>query len=526
MNLEEKVFYRFIKTTYIFLLVALCVVAICVIWFTGTYFLPYCVLFLAISSLILSLVKESVLYIAYGKKISFNWVNRFYYSYKNKEISNYKNNVHSEPEDVVNILIKMISENKKPFSDWKSDNVFIPENLEGLTIMATTGYSIYIYLLLIRKKFGAAVANYIRKQLILSFKNMNDIGGYLVHFLELMEFILSSTNEIEVNLLMDNSNKSEYRAALFFLVNLNLEDNPFYLPDEDRYNKTYGELTEHCTDEVIFNVGACLIHTKNMAISVFSPIISSISFKPTSLAGIAICPEIIWSINPGCFEGHLKRKFNNPLFSEALRRITQEDVDQARDRDFIDSKKLHENFDSFINAFPVENVTVKDMIEQRAIIDDLTGRAFENGGESLNLIPRLAEIRQRVINSVKDSLKDDKDGLDKLTKVDDAYKEEYQSVFNNVFVQQIIREHSPIQAELTSSVLSESIDNIKSFIQITSKEAGNHIEQFKNEAIEIVNKMIYRGDDISLLNEKLQLLEENGFFCFSLCPIKKEMLHG
>jgi hypothetical protein len=44
-------------------------------------------------------------------------------------------------------------------------------------------------------------------------------------------------------------------------------------------------------------------------------------------------PDLEWSENPGCFERHLKRKQDNPLFPEPDRKVTQEQIDEARERD-------------------------------------------------------------------------------------------------------------------------------------------------------------------------------------------------
>ena len=45
-----------------------------------------------------------------------------------------------------------------------------------------------------------------------------------------------------------------------------------------------------------------------------------------------------WSSNPGCFERHLHRRFQNPLFSKERMQVTEEELKQAQSTDNNDQK--------------------------------------------------------------------------------------------------------------------------------------------------------------------------------------------
>jgi hypothetical protein len=51
-------------------------------------------------------------------------------------------------------------------------------------------------------------------------------------------------------------------------------------------------------------------------------------------------PEIKWEENPGCFERHLQRRYNNPLFLTERQKIYGEELKLARAKDKIDQKEF------------------------------------------------------------------------------------------------------------------------------------------------------------------------------------------
>src|SRR5262249_53804049 len=123
--------------------------------------------------------------------------------------------------------------------------------------------------------------------------------------------------------------------------------------------RTKDSINDHIPPKVDFNglewtLAECLLHGKNAAVEVFGPIVQFIGLKPETISGLR-CPEpgkkpdkptiqFAWSQNPGCYEWHLRRRYQNPLFPPASRSVTQEEIDAARVRDLHDAEVLREEF--------------------------------------------------------------------------------------------------------------------------------------------------------------------------------------
>jgi hypothetical protein len=65
----------------------------------------------------------------------------------------------------------------------------------------------------------------------------------------------------------------------------------------------------------------------------------------------ALPPEIEWEENPGCFERHLQRRYNSPLFPTERRKISREELKQARAKDYIDQKEFLAQYTLLVSEF-------------------------------------------------------------------------------------------------------------------------------------------------------------------------------
>jgi hypothetical protein len=115
-------------------------------------------------------------------------------------------------------------------------------------------------------------------------------------------------------------------------------------------------------------------------------------------------PDLEWSENPGCFERHLKRKHNNPLFSEPDREVTQEQIGEARERDREDAAKLQSellDLASDLQSLP-ELATASDVAPIRERIDELLDRAAGIGGQADDTREALNGLRNTLIDDLRE----------------------------------------------------------------------------------------------------------------------------
>ena len=161
---KNNFFYRLLNVLYVFLLILTCITAL-VIMISGALLMGF--LFAAIVYVLINITKETLLYIFWGKTISFHWLLPFKKTTQiyEKQTST-QHTILLEPFTVAALIVKMLIEKQEPFINWKPNDISIPENLDSTAYCAVIGYSLYLYLLLIRMKFGKEVSLTVKNQLM------------------------------------------------------------------------------------------------------------------------------------------------------------------------------------------------------------------------------------------------------------------------------------------------------------------------------------------------------------------------
>lgn len=231
--------------------------------------------------------------------------------------------------------------------------------------------------------------------------------------------------------------------------------------------------------------------------------------------------SIVWSENPGCFERHLQRKFNNPLFSPKNRKVSKHEIDTARQKDIKDTEDLQQEIEKLYNDFKQKklelNLTVGEAGDLREKIDNLTCRTLTVDGGALAFMPLLFELRTTIIDDWRVYLLTN--GKEDLIKVLDEAERLFaaEDILKTPFVLQFMRKDSPIcrlDIDIVPSVLSEEIKTIEVFCRyiISSKPDKKIISFFKKETSKVIKAMWKRGEmltpeNLAILQEKINLME-------------------
>ena len=171
---------------------------------------------------------------------------------------------------------------------------------------------------------------------------------------------------------------------------------------------------------------------------------------------------------PGARERRLQRLWDNPLFAEEKRHISQQDVERARQQDLEERERFLEGFQALLQ----EAVTLAPN-EESDVILSLKERLDQAYERCSSLPGDLAEIRQalrRLVAVIMDSVRahaaDDPQALAKLRDEDIARAAHYE-LQGFPLVADLLRQDTVIQEdELVPTLLSESRESLAAALQL------------------------------------------------------------
>ncbi len=214
-----------------------------------------------------------------------------------------------------------------------------------------------------------------------------------------------------------------------------------------------------------------------------------------------------FSENPGPYERHLKRKYNNPLFGDKAKGIDQARVDAAR---LLDEEQLHDfltQFRSLVqqavelepNADSETILAIKDQLDQSY---SLCCSLANNQPEIRQAIDRLIDV---IMAAIRKGAENDPEALKKLEE-EEAAREIHKQLQSNVLVADLMLEDSPIEAdELVPTLLSEDHESLPVVLSIFEAEQLQHICQ---DAVNLLEDLEARGIDVpAKAQTNLQIIE-------------------
>lgn len=177
-----------------------------------------------------------------------------------------------DPTVVAGIPILRLVAKQEPFLGWK-DPARIPQALTGILDPCVWAYQLFVYLLLVRQRFGEDIAAATRSQMILIL-NRDKESALGSHFEACFAIIDRGIAASIRNPTADSEDGKikippELPIALAFLVTL--PDSPFFATDPKRVPEFKNE---EDTD-----LAECLVMGKNAALAAFTPIIDKLEVE-------------------------------------------------------------------------------------------------------------------------------------------------------------------------------------------------------------------------------------------------------
>lgn len=334
-----------------------------------------------------------------------------------------------------------------PFREWKPPGVNVPPAIEEVAKSAVCGLQCRAYFYLLEQRIGKLEAEIARDSFLsllthLSGEGANDLGQMTRHLLGLVDDA-ANTAETQGGKAVptpsgDVKVPPEYFMALYFLVRM---------PDSPYYNKFDGN-SDFKGDEL--TVAQCLEHGKDAAVTFFRPMVNAITrFDVNQFS------EWSWRHKPGAHERHLQRRYKKLLFPAERRIVTVADVIAARrkdDAEYQDLVSKARGIDLPETLPPNWNEFLNDIREQ---IDALKDRARQIGGDTINIMEYLNQLRQNMGNVWRECMKHDPEAL-RLYEVAEAAERERDEAFKGDFGNQVLRDDPCFpSSEVVPSLLCE-----------------------------------------------------------------------
>jgi len=209
---------------------------------------------------------------------------------------------------------------------------------------------------------------------------------------------------------------------------------------------------------------------------------------------------------PGPRERHLRRKTNNPLFSEAGRSVSQNDILHARQQDEMDLVTFMNEFQALVQ----EAVELKPEADSEIILN-LKERLDKSYAQCCTLPGDQDQIKQAVIKlidvimeAVRVGAQNDLSALEKLDEEERARKDHF-ALHNHKLVADLMLEESPIASdELVPSLLSEEHEGLVATLNLFEEEVLATIYQ---QAKSLLQSLMDSGNDLPEAWERLETIE-------------------
>ena len=213
-----------------------------------------------------------------------------------------------------------------------------------------------------------------------------------------------------------------------------------------------------------------------------------------------------FSDKPGRRERHLQRKFRNPLYSEAEKKVTPADVNQARQEDEQELREFTEAFQEVLETIAelpgnVESQVILDLKER---VDRLYEQACGLGGDRSGEREGLDRLHQAIAQAIRHGAGNDVEALTRLDEEAQA-RAMHMQLLQYDLVADLLYPETPIRPEdLIPALLSQDADALEAVMTLFDDEQRQFVLAQARQLLEALGD----GSELESARERVQQLEQ------------------
>lgn len=216
---------------------------------------------------------------------------------------------------------------------------------------------------------------------------------------------------------------------------------------------------------------------------------------------------LYFSIYPGCWERHLQRQYNNPLFFHLHPSISQADISEAQGQDEDESIAFNEAFQQLLNEVATlqPQVDVKVILKLKDRIDALYEHCAGLGGDFSMQKQGLRQLNQLIMQVILSTAAQKADLVEKLH-AEIAAREGHFALLEHPLVAHLLHPKSPINAtNIIPTLLTESDTALRAAMNLFGQEQ-RHI--LLEESTKLLTQLKNQGHPLSEMWQKLVIMQE------------------
>jgi len=195
-------------------------------------------------------------------------------------------------------------------------------------------------------------------------------------------------------------------------------------------------------------------------------------------------PQFLTS--PGCFERHIQRRYNNPLFTDYARTQAVDDLYQARKQDEQDAQLFHEAFQGLLNDMidlPDKEDT-EIILRQKARIDQIYTQCASLGGDHSREKEALNKLNEVLMTAIRNAAGNDPQAMEELSR-EQAAREIHLNLLEYPLVADLLRTDCPVaEDELVATLLSEEAATLGTIMTLFDQEQRQELQQLATELLD------------------------------------------